>query len=238
MNKQNLNNELFEVMIRNAVLEQFSREYEDMLARSEKVSMQDYSVEFKKAMQHLYRKEKLQILNRQFVKISKRVAIIMLVLLTMTIVLFTTVEAFRTKVYNLFFNFEDSYSAIDLVAGEININDIIPDDWNGAYVVAHLPEGYEMESATYKSSYLVLKYIYKDKYIILQQRMIDEATQTVNSDNVETIDINGANGQIFFNKECYTLFWNQDNVQFILISNEKRGLVVNTAKNLKYIKKL
>lgn len=238
MNNNNLNNEIFEVMLRNAVLEQFSNEYQNVLARSETVDIQEYSVELKKTMQRIFTKEKLQAVSRKFFSISRRVAMVLLVLMAVTIALFTTVEAFRTQVYNFLFNLKDNYSTINLVASDIKIDNIIPDNWDGAYVAAYLPEGYELATFKYNSSYLICEYDYKNNYIILKQKKIGESTQTVNSDNAEIIDLGEVNGQLFFNNECTTLFWNDNGMRFELVTNEKKEIIISIAKNLKYIKKV
>ncbi|MBE6906423.1 MAG: DUF4367 domain-containing protein [Ruminococcaceae bacterium] len=115
---------------------------------------------------------------------------------------------------------------------------LIPDNWDGAYVAAYLPEGYELISVKYNSSYLICEYAYENHYIILKQKEIGESTRTVNSDNAEIVDLGGVNGQLFLNNECTTLFWNDNNMRFELVSNEKKEILISIAKNLKFLKKV
>jgi len=93
-------------------------------------------------------------------------------------------------------------------------------------------------SVKYNSSYLICEYAYENHYIILKQKEIGESTRTVNSDNAEIVDLGGVNGQLFLNNECTTLFWNDNNMRFELVSNEKKEILISIAKNLKFLKKV
>jgi hypothetical protein len=241
MTNSKINDELFEVMLRNAVSEDFDSEYEQMSAEAKKMEEPSYSAEFAKNMEGLYARESRSIAVKKLVKVGKRVAVVILALVILTTALYMNVEAFRIKLFNMIFDSNQDRISINIINDDVlnkQLQKNIPENWEGAYIATYLPKNYRLDFIKYHSKILLISYTNDDKTIIFKQKPATDATQEVYANDGEVIFVGDYEGRIYLSNGYYTLIWQNNSIHFEIYSNEKKEIIINIAKNLKYVKKV
>jgi len=152
-------------------------------------------------------------------KAYSRVAIAVLVLFISLITLSFSVDAFRYRIYSLFFKDYDEYSSVKIiekeVEGEVKI------EWENYYFPKYLPDGFYIEK---------IKEMFNMKEISFKNNNGDYIVfiQAPNGTNI-SIDTEGGEKKevvirsrkaILSEKDGkYDLFWNDEECSFLLTSN-------------------
>lgn len=229
-------------MLRRAVLQRCDNEEQEIKKMIEQYGKPKLSKEHKKKMKEIFesaRKPKPQNNVLRPIRINKwtvHAALLAVLLLTMI-----TVEGFRVPIINALFGNRNDYSIIDYVQDdEFNrISEEIPAGMDGIYIVDPLPAGYNYDFAVNEGRSFMTKYSTDDgRYVILKQRPIQKAKQTVNAEKGKQIDINGVKGTIYESDTDIILLWEENNTRFTITSNEKQGVIVTFAQNIIFRKKL
>jgi len=187
----------------------------------------DYIEKMKKA-------EKRKKLFSNLKQVSKRAAIIILVLIAAMSTLMFTVEAVRVRVLNFFIERNEKYTEvrIDEEKGVMTPNL----DWDSYYSPGYLPEGYFFESSKVIGSSKVLKYTNEENQIIFTQANNGTDIQLDTEDAVvEEVSLDGNEGMIITEGDKVILFWYNEEASFTIIGHEDKEEILKIAESVEKV---
>lgn len=178
--------------------------------------------------------------KKRFIKISKVCACVLVAVCILGAVAMTNVEAFRTKVFEIFFNEQSDYIDFKQVEIPYDKNGIIPSDWIGFWYPQQLPDGFILFDFTRNGQAIDLIFRNeKGEMIFFSQSPTDELNLLVdNADqNPEKIEINS--GMAFWTsiETSNLLMWDKGESFFLLQSEMEKGEMIKIAENISYLKK-
>jgi len=176
-------------------------------------------------------------IQKSSLKILKKSAIIVLVVLSLSFVSLLTVESVRTEIYNVITTFYGKY--IDVRFANTNNQDAAPEKIEHIYLPSYVPDGY-VEVGILKSDYNI-KAIYMnsgDNILFYSQDLLSAAIGVDGEDYTESdITINGKNGKIYeYNKPdgiFFTIIWHDNKYSYSLTGHSSREEVVKIAESVR-----
>ena len=185
-------------------------------------------------------KHKRKERNQKLFKLAKISACLLAVLVISGTILISNVEAFRSKVYEIFFNEQSDYIDFKQIEIPYDKDGIIPADWNGFWYPKQLPDGFALTDLTKNGGSIDL--IFKDKnndIIIFSQSPADELTLLVdNTDqNPEKVEMSSGTAYWTYVEDSNLLMWNKGETFFLLQSELTKDDMVQIAENITYLKK-
>lgn len=168
----------------------------------------------------------------KFKKVLSKVSIVFLVLFVSFATLTATVDAFRIRVLNLIVENTDKYLAIE-VSDEAK-TEATNDNSAGDYILAYLPNGFEIDYIEDFGKTHIVNYINKENEEILFNQSPNGTDFQMDSEDasMEEVDIMG-NKAIVLNKEGRTtIFWHNEEYSFYLLSTIGESELIKMAESL------
>lgn len=186
------------------------------------------------------KKRKWKERNKKLIKIGKICACLFIIILISGTILISNVEAFRIKVYEIFFNEKSNYIDFKQIEIPYDNNGVIPSDWNGFWYPQQLPYGFALADFTRNGQ--VIDLVFKNEnndMIFFSQSPTDELNLLVdNTDqNPEKIEINSGTAFWTSIEDSNLLMWDQGETFFLLQSELTKEDIIKIAENITYIKK-
>lgn len=177
-----------------------------------------FSKKFERKMNRLLKKEKVEPFIVQFKRISTRVAIVCLVVLSMTFVAMMSVSAIRKAIWNTIVEWYNSYFEITVDDGDDSTITETITEIKQIHKPVNLPEGVEEEIVINNKRRVIIDYYKGDIPIAsFNQKILDETSSVhVNSENVIVSNktISGKNITIIeYENGRIHMFWS-DNLYF------------------------
>ena len=185
-------------------------------------------------------KRKRKERNKRFIKLVKICVCLLAAVLLSGAILMTNVEAFRAKVFEIFFYEQSNYIDFKQIEIPYDKNGIIPSDWNGFWYPKQLPDGFTLADFTKNGQAIDL--IFKNKnsdLIIFSQSPTDELNLLVDNteQNPEKIEINSGTAYWRSIEGSNLLMWNKGEAFFLIQSELNKGDMIQIAENITYLKK-
>lgn len=185
-------------------------------------------------------KRKRERWNKKIIKSIKICACFLAVVCISGAILMTNVEAFRAKVFEIFFDEQPNYIDFKQIEIPYDKNGIIPSDWDGFWYPKQLPDGFDLADFTKNGQAIDLIFRNENNdMIFFSQSPTDELNLMVdNTDqNPEKIEINGDMAYWTSIEDSNLLIWNQGETSFLLQSELPKVDMIQIAENIIYLKK-
>ncbi|WP_113676027.1 DUF4367 domain-containing protein [Vallitalea guaymasensis] len=175
------------------------------------------------------RKERVKKLNRRFKKAGCKVAVLLLLVISMGTVLSCTVEAFRIKILNFFIEDNKEYTSVQVKEDE----ESIPDSWSNYYYPEYLPQDFRLDKSEIMNDKKILRFIDGDKFILITQSPNGTNYQMDTEDaEADKIVINDYEGLLIEKQENTTIIWHNEECSFNIISNIISDELMKVVKSL------
>ncbi len=178
--------------------------------------------------------------KKQFVSVLSKVAVFAIVCVAATTFLFPEhVEAFRTRVFDMFFN--DEAGSVSL-RGENELDMI--GDWTDYYYPEYMPEGYKLIGAEKMGEIYIMLYTSEDgEHQLNMQTMPDNSTISIDTDmsSIEDVKIGYHEGIYSVNEEYNKniITWVSDK-KIVYIQGDNtihKDEYIKIAENVRYIER-
>ena len=170
--------------------------------------------------------------KERFKSIFSKVAIVFLVLFISMSILTVTVDAFRVKLLNIIMNNTEKY--LEIGVSDSNGVENIHRNLEGFYELEYIPSGFKIDYVEDLGDTKVVSYVNnRDEEILFNQSPSGTNFQ-LDSENAEVKEINiNGNEAVILNKEGRTtLFWNNEEYSFYLISTIGEEELIKMSKSL------
>lgn len=178
--------------------------------------------------------------SRRFARYARVSAFILAAVLVSGSILVLNVEAFRAKVFEIFFHERPNYVEFKPIEIPYDEDAIIPINWEGFWYPSQLPDGFVL--ANYTRNGQAIDLIFKndaDNRIYFSQVPTEELNlQVDNADqDPEIIKINSGTAYWTSSEDNNLLMWDRGEIFFILQSELPKESMVQIAENIAYYKK-
>ena len=185
-------------------------------------------------------KRKKKERSKKLIKYSKICACLLAAVFISGAILMSNVEAFRSKVFEIFFREQPNYIDFKQIEIPYDKNGIIPSDWNGFWYPKQLPDGFTLADFTKNGQAIDL--IFKNEnngMIFFSQSPTDELNLLVDNteQNPEKIEIDSGTAYWTSIEGSNLLMWNQGEAFFLIQSELPKEDMIQIAENITYLKK-
>ncbi|RPF49132.1 uncharacterized protein DUF4367 [Hydrogenoanaerobacterium saccharovorans] len=225
MSKQNINVELFDLMLKRAAEDYIEQEGEKIKQEYDTVDEFEPSAEFERKMRKLIKKHEKK--KRRLPKPLRTVAAIFAVIIVGSSTLILSVDAIRTEFFNYVLSLRDNYGVVlnDKVTYADLTYDIseMPQNWDYIYVPTRLPKGFTNITMKWQQGSLRISYITKDgeRISFLEEKITNKQT-FFDTENVDYKKIAVGDNIAFLNSKDgrHTLVLEIDGYKFVLKGND------------------
>ena len=192
-----------------------------------------------------YKKEQLKVeRKKRFQKnsrsVSKRVAIFIIIFITVTGSLIIGVEAFRLRIFNLFVQENEQYTDLSIIEdGDKEMIITKPEGWTDYYYVSYLPNGYDLVDYSGHDGYKTAIFSDGDNRIsLITQTGDSEFLSQVDSEqgDIERIDLDGIDAIYFIKDDKGTIAWHIEDELIKISGYINKDEFIKIAKSLKKFK--
>lgn len=206
-------------LVGEAHLQNLCDEFDEFCKTTEiKVTTSNMDKRFEDYNRKLKKKKKRSELIRRWKNISRKIAVVIGVLLILSVTLTFSVDAIRVRVLNLFEEVKDKYTEFRLEEEDMD-NTSLPVESNN-YMIFYptfLPKGYYLEETQGEKVIINSFYTNGEDSIIFVQQEEGVVSQVDTEDaTVEEIMIGHVSGYIIREEDSVILIWNNDYFSFLL----------------------
>lgn len=164
-----------------------------------------FSQEHQKAMNVLFKKERNKIKLNRFVKASRRIAAVFLVMILISTISIFSVTAWRIKFFNLIIDMRQTYTEITLGEKTCDTYD------NDAVTLNYIPKGFSLERSDLLTNHIFLSFKKAEKYFFFTT-FENKGTMTIDTENaqVKKVKVNGYEGILSLKKNVTILVWKEN----------------------------
>lgn len=231
MHNSELQNRLFDSVLSAAIKENHINELSLIPSEKELKEKIKFSDEFEKRMQKLFNELKHKKRIKQFKLYTKRVAVILLTVVSVSFGAMMISPEVRATVQKTIMEWFDKYTSINFTESTCESLS----DWKFDYI----PKGYEKIDTICFENGISDVYTNKDNYNLTIEYTYLPIQYNANFDNedvdYQTININGLDAYLFSkSNKNYILVFQKDNTVFNIFSDENdTNLLIEIAKNIK-----
>lgn len=182
----------------------------------------------------LENKETKRRKKAKFKNILSKVAIIFLILFISIGALTVTVEAFRVKLFNLIIENTEKYLDVEVNDGsETNMNNT-EGKIDGHYQPVYVPNGFTIDYVEDFGDTRIVAYTNNKNEEILFNQSPNGTNFQLDSEDalVKDVDIVGSEGIVINKEDRTTVFWNNEEYSFYLLSTIDEKELVSMAESL------
>lgn len=192
-------------------------------------SLDKWFVEFNNDLKRKQTKNKYK---KNFKNILSKVAIIFLILFISIATLTVTVDAFRVRLFNTIIKNTEKY--LDIEVNEESQTNNIEQNIDGFYELEYIPNGFELNYVEDLGDTKIVNYINNKNEEILFNQSPNGTNFQLDSEDAEIkeVDIMGSEGIIIKKEDRTTLFWNNEEYSFYLLSTINEKELISMAKSL------
>ncbi|MGO1818897.1 MAG: DUF4367 domain-containing protein [Senegalia sp. (in: firmicutes)] len=192
-------------------------------------SLDKWFVEFNNDLERKQTKNKYK---KNFKNILSKVAIIFLILFISIATLTVTVDAFRVRLFNTIIKNTEKY--LDIEVNEESQTNNIEQNIDGFYELEYIPNGFELNYVEDLGDTKIVNYINNKNEEILFNQSPNGTNFQLDSEDAEIkeVDIMGSEGIIIKKEDRTTLFWNNEEYSFYLLSTINEKELISMAKSL------
>jgi len=181
------------------------------------------------------KKVKAANFRRSLLLFAKRAAIVLIAMTVLAATVTMSVEAYRTKFFNMIIDKTKEYSAVNLNEEITNeyVNEL-PENWSTFYYPTVLPEDYQFESALESN---------ETKYIVFTNSMMEEiyfvqglitADFQLDSENVDVfnISVKDQEGLLIIKEDSNIISWHDNDRSFYIQGNVEKSVLLDMAESI------
>ncbi|MEL7609480.1 MAG: DUF4367 domain-containing protein [Bacillota bacterium] len=194
----------------------------------------------KRTLTQNIRKENLLLFGRASRKIGIRIAVAIMIFITVSFTAIMSVKALRNSFAEFLLTFNADYTALELRKRDysgIYIDDGQAIGISDAYIPSYIPEGFNLKSLVMDEQINTLYYENSEgKYIHFSGFTSDAQSNvdTENADTLETVTIKGRSGLLIKKEGVYTLAWSLDEYYFILTTDLSIDATLKIAESVSF----
>lgn len=225
MNKTEMKEQIFEVMLKTAVEESFERELKALPKEKDLTDEYELSQPAKEKIEKTIRQTRHRSSMRRMGKIAKRAAIVLAIVIPVSLGSLLSVEASRNAIFNAFLNLKSDHA--DIQYQEETSSSAQASSTSGSAVVlpAYVPAGFARIQSV--QTYLKTATIYQnsngDKIILQQGPLKKDNIEGADTEHttLKKLTINGQEASLFTANskgENSYLAWQNHSSNFLLVS--------------------
>ena len=184
------------------------------------------------------RKNNLKQFGKTAWKIGSRIAIAIMIIITVGLTTVMSVDALRSRFTEFLLTFHSEYTELELhettnTGTAVEGGQILR--ITGSYMPAYTPEGFSLKSMMLDEQANDLEYENDEGMFISFSGYTRDALSNIdteNADSLEIVDVNGRSGLLVMKEGVYTLAWSRDDYYFILTSNVSRDETLRIAQSV------
>lgn len=238
MNKPEMKNQIFEVMLQTAVKEHFEKELHELPAAKELTDDYDLSESTRKEIEKWIKAANHKASRLRMQKAAKRAAVIAAIIVPVSVVSLLSVEASRNVIFNAVINWASDHVAIQYQDGQASSGEPSPPE-NSEGKPRYLPEGFaETETRQTGSSFTTEYRNNQGELILFRKSPLSKqgpfAIDTERTTRTE-IEIQGEKASLFTANgpdEMSSLVWQNDSYSFLLSSKISPKELVKMAESM------
>lgn len=189
-----------------------------------------FSKEHERKMQKLFDGERKRLRKKMFYRNMKKVAVFLLLIITVSSVSVFSVEAWRLEFFRFILDVKETYTGIQFEESTVIGNSYSSEEITLEYV----PEGFHLDSRTATKNKLFLVFAKEQEYFNFTQR---EPKQAISLDTenatLEKLKINGNEAYVSIKNGTNILVWHDNNKTFSVDGNIDSSELVKIAENVK-----
>lgn len=159
MNKNQLNDVVFEALFRQAVIDEFEEEIKRRPSNEELISIYTFSQKFEVQMKNLFKKDNRKVLINKFMLYTRKAAVILLILFGCLFSILLLNKEVQATVNKIIIEIYEKFSSI-IYKGEKA--DFEEKDW----ILSYLPQGYTVKNTEKLGNGIIIDYENDNKNII------------------------------------------------------------------------
>lgn len=224
-----------------SIAQLYAKEFDRVIEESKDTEVPDQlHNKLKVMLKEEQNKRKNKERNKRLIKYGRICACLLAAVLLSGVILMTNVEAFRSKVFEIFFNEQQDYIDFKQIEIPYDTNAIIPSDWNGFWYPKQLPDGFVLADFTKNGQAIDL--IFKNidsKMIFFSQSPTDDLNLLVDNSEQDPEKIEIASGMAYWTsiEGSNLLMWNKGEAFFLIQSELNKEDMIQIAENITYLKK-
>ncbi len=173
-------------------------------------------------------------------KINKRILLVAVIVMVISLSAAISVGADRLKFLNYFMNInktDTEFRSDDKIYDEEyylgNVSDNNKKEIKYEVIVDYIPDNFEVDSIEYTDSNYVITYKYKEYYFSIAKSIIPESW-SVDTENAKTkyVDINGNKAFLSIKHNVIALCWINNDSLYMIDGNIDEETLITIAKNL------
>ena len=239
MNKSEMEDRIFEVMLKAAVEENFQKELQQLPKEEDLTDDYELSEAAKEKIGRAIRKAYRRSAWRRAGKVAKRAAVVLAVIIPVSLGSLLSVEASRNAIFNALLNWRSNYADIQYQDKGISSGKASSASGISVMQPQYLPEGFMEVNETGNGQVNVVEYQNSSgKKIIFQQRPLkDERATGVDTEHttLKEVTVNGRKASLFVadskGGNSY-LAWDNRIYSFLLISTIDPEELVKIAESV------
>lgn len=202
-------------------------------ARGEEVNSiqlpESLDVWFNRHLDRMKKREAFQKLIGNLKTALSRVAIIIMTLVLSMLIITISVDAVRTRVYNLLLDNHEYFTSVRI--------DEFPDamlSWEEYYYPKFIPKGFYIQSASELVQTKTIEFINADETRIMfsQTRNGSDHNLDTEGSSKKEVHINGNTAALFESPKMNILFWNDEDFSFCLSSALSPDIIIEMAESV------
>lgn len=238
MNKPEMKNQIFEVMLQTAVKEHFEKELHELPAAKELTDDYDLSESTRKEIEKWIKAANHKASRLRMQKAAKRAAVIAAIIVPVSVVSLLSVEASRNVIFNAVINWASDHAAIQYQDGQASSGEPSPPE-NSEGKPRYLPEGFAETETRQTGSSITTEYQNNQGELIFFRRSSLPMEGAFSIDTEHTtrleIEIQGEKASLFSANEPNTasfLLWKNHSYSFLLSSKISPKELVKMAESM------
>ncbi|WP_347487756.1 DUF4367 domain-containing protein [Desulfoscipio sp. XC116] len=175
--------------------------------------------------------------TQRIFKALNRFAVAMLIVIVLSSIAVTSVEALKVRVLNLLMDIQPEYTSLELKDNGSDSGSLII-NCHKAYIPTYIPAGFKVSAIS--NGKLLRKIEFKNQqgsfitYTELSEGS-KPALDTENASIFETVDINGHEGTLVVKDSLVTIIWGMNNRMFVIRAQTGKDTAIKVAEGVEYI---
>ena len=188
----------------------------------------EFSKEHQKAIQALFQQERNKLLHKKIIRWTRKVAIVLLVFISISTIAIFSVQAWRIRFLN--FVLETRPRFTDITFTDKKGDTYATDD----VTLGYIPEGFSLEKSELSDQRIRLSFTNNQKHFILYvyKNKGSMSLDTANA-QIKKLQINGSEATFSYKPTVSFLLWTNNDYLNLLESNLEEKEMVKIADNLK-----
>jgi hypothetical protein len=231
MNKSELNQRIFDEILKYAASKRVDK-IADELLEEELTAKYTLTQEFEKKMSRLFVLQKKRERNIRIRKPAAKIAAVLFIFFSVSIITIMNVEALRVNVLNFISEVKDKSTTIYIGQNKETIPEV-----TGIYLPSYLPKDYVAVSLDKVNDYYIAIYKNSEGDILQLQRLPGGFSAGVDSEDSynEQLIINGESAEYFLKNNIGMLVFRYNGNIFLLSAPLFKDELIQIAESMKYI---